>query len=80
MKNKVDELLRIVDMTTLSEFIESMKLATQIYEMKNSSNNKSINSSLSAIFQAGKIEGIRQERQRRKSPKCKGGAQYELQA
>lgn len=67
-KSKAEELSEIIGNTTIKEFNSSMEIAYEIYLIK----RKEIDDFrwiIASIYQAAKIEGIRQERKRRNSKK-----------
>ena len=67
-KNKAEELIEIIGHTFIGEYRLSMEIAHAIYliEIEKTSELYWV---LAAIYQAGKIEGMRKERKQRNSKK-----------
>lgn len=63
-QEKAEELRRILRHSSIGECINNGHLAHEIYVLEKGEINDPI-WALSAVFQAGKIEGIRQERRKR---------------
>ncbi|MDU5081208.1 hypothetical protein [uncultured Tissierella sp.] len=67
-KNKAEELIEIIGHTLIGEYGLSMDISYAIYLIEIEKTSE-FSWMLGAIFQAGKVEGIRQERKRRNSKK-----------
>ncbi|MGJ0847415.1 hypothetical protein ACR77J_12060 [Tissierella praeacuta] len=70
MENKAKELYRILEHIPIGEFSFSVDMAYLIYSMTIKKTND-FQWAIGSLYQAGKIEGIRKERARRKTKKIK---------
>ncbi len=67
LEKKAKELSKIVGYTSATEFFLSMEIAEKLHALEILKEHGSYVWILGTIFQAGKIEGIRKERNRRKN-------------
>lgn len=67
IKATSNELLRIIDNTSADEICEDMKIACELYSKEvETLNEYDLLWILGIIYQAGKVQGIRQERKRKR--------------